>query len=69
MAVTTVVRVLGMTCGHCEDAVRAEVSQMPGVGDVVVDLASGDVTVTSQTELDRTALAAAVDEAGYVLAP
>jgi copper chaperone len=69
MAVTTVVHVVGMTCGHCEAAVRQEVGQLPGVTDVVVDLASGGVTVTSRTELDQAALAAAVDEAGYVLAP
>jgi copper chaperone len=69
MAVTTVVHVVGMTCGHCEAAVRQEVGQLLGVTDVVVDLASGGVTVTSRTELDQAALAAAVDEAGYVLAP
>jgi copper chaperone len=71
MTVTTVVRVMGMTCGHCETAVRQEVGQVPGVTDVAIDLASGEVTVTSQTELDQEAfarLAAAVDEAGYVLA-
>ncbi len=68
MAVTTVVHVVGMTCGHCEAAVRQEVGQLPGVTDVVVDLASGGVTVTSRAELDQAALAAAVDEAGYVLA-
>ena len=60
----------GMTCGHCVDAVTQEVSALPGVESVHVDLVAGGtstVTVTSTTPLDRSAVAAAVDEAGYEL--
>ncbi|HEY4603540.1 MAG TPA: heavy-metal-associated domain-containing protein, partial [Blastococcus sp.] len=36
--------VVGMTCGHCVSAVTEEVSQVPGVTAVDVDLASGGLT-------------------------
>ena len=32
--------VTGMTCGHCEHAVRAEVSRIPGVSAVAVSAAT-----------------------------
>jgi copper chaperone CopZ len=60
--------VQGMTCGHCSTAVTAELEQLPGVRRVVIELGSGQVKVTSETELDRSAVQAAVAAAGYVLA-
>jgi copper chaperone CopZ len=36
---------------------------------VVVDLASGNVTVTAAEPVDRADVAAAVEEAGYTLIP
>lgn len=64
---TTTYQVQGMTCGHCVQSVTREVGALPGVQNVDVDLASGAVTVTSERELDRDAVRAAVDEAGYEL--
>lgn len=66
---TTTFTVVGMTCGHCVAAVSAEVGKLPGVSDVQVDLGTGAVTVASTGPLARDQLAAAVDEAGYDLAP
>ena len=66
---TTDYVVTGMTCGHCVHAVTEEVSALDGVEDVAVDLGSGRLTVTSQTEIPYAAVAAAVDEAGYALTP
>ena len=60
--------VTGMTCEHCVKAVTQELTDIDGVSGVEVDLASGRVTVTSQSPLDDKAVAAAVDEAGYELA-
>jgi len=60
--------VTGMTCSHCVNSVGSEIGQIPGVTDVQVDLASGTVTVISDQPVDDTAVAAAVDEAGYELA-
>jgi copper chaperone len=59
--------VVGMTCGHCVTAVTEEVSAVPGVTGVDVDLGSGDLTVTSATPVDADAVRAAVEEAGYSL--
>lgn len=53
-----------MTCGHCEAAVKQEVGAVPGVTGVTVDLESKDVVVTG-AGLDREALVAAIDEAGF----
>jgi copper chaperone CopZ len=63
--------VVGMTCDHCVHAVTQEVSGLPGVRDVTVDLVPegrSHVHVTSDAALDRAAVAAAVEEAGYTLA-
>ena len=68
MSVRTTYHVVGMTCGHCVQAVTSELSQLPGVANVVVDLPSGEVTVTSVGTLAVDAVRAAVDEAGYTLA-
>ncbi|SCG44980.1 heavy-metal-associated domain-containing protein [Micromonospora inositola] len=65
--VTTTYQVQGMTCGHCVSSVSAEVGAIAGVSDVQVDLASGRVTVTSESQLDTDTVRAAVDEAGYDL--
>ena len=56
--------VVGMTCNHCARSVSEEVSEVPGVADVQVDLASGRLTVTGHGVSDA-AVAAAVEEAGY----
>jgi copper chaperone len=62
-----VYEVTGMTCDHCVQAVRGEVSAVAGVDAVEVDLASGRVTVSGAGFSDDE-IAAAVDEAGYALA-
>jgi copper chaperone CopZ len=67
MAVTSTYTVSGMTCGHCVQAVTGELTALPGVAAVQVDLASGAVTVTSEAPLADAAVRAAVDEAGYEL--
>lgn len=67
MSITTTYQVTGMTCGHCESAVRGELGRLPGVRDVTVDLATGAVTVVSDAPLSRADVQAAVDEAGYTL--
>ncbi|WP_149548423.1 heavy-metal-associated domain-containing protein [Streptomyces marokkonensis] len=67
-SVTTVYKVSGMSCGHCEGAVSGEISAIPGVSSVAAVAASGEVTVVSAAPLDEEAVRAAVDEAGYELA-
>ncbi|MFJ2189085.1 heavy-metal-associated domain-containing protein [Kitasatospora sp. NPDC087861] len=60
-------QVKGMTCGHCVTSVTAELKKIDGVTDVAVDLATGTVTVDSTLPLADSAVAAAIDEAGYDL--
>lgn len=67
MSTTATYTVDGMTCDHCVRSVTEEVKQIPGVADVAVDLTSGAVTITSDTDLDTAAVQAAVEEAGYEL--
>ena len=70
MSATTTINVAGLTCGHCVSAVTEELTAIPGVTDVSIDLVEGGtspVTVTSDQPLDDAAVAAAVDEAGYAL--
>lgn len=69
MSTSTTWTVAGMTCGHCVQAVTDEVSAIAGVEQVDVDLASGALTVVSSGPLTRESVEAAVDEAGYALAP
>ena len=66
---TATYQVTGMTCSHCVNAVTDELSQLPGVTDVAVDLQTGQATVTSDEPLSDETVAAAVEEAGYEVAP
>jgi copper chaperone len=56
--------VAGMTCRHCVMSVTDEVSEIAGVTDVAVDLATGGLTVTGAGFSDE-AVTDAVAEAGY----
>ncbi len=65
--VTATYPVTGMTCGHCVSAVTSELSAVPGVEQVDVDLAAGGVstvTVTSAQALTTEQVESALDEAG-----
>lgn len=61
--------VTGMTCEHCVRSVTEELTGIDGVTDVAVDLPTGVVTVISARSIDEAQIRAAVEEAGYVLAP
>lgn len=65
---TTTVTVTGMSCGHCATSVREELTEIPGVRAVDVDLASGSVTIDSDTVVEADAIRTAVEDAGYQLA-
>jgi len=58
--------VTGMSCGHCEKAVREAAAHVPGVSSVVVDLKGGRATVSFDPNATTlAAIAAAITEAGY----
>lgn len=62
---STAYAVTGMTCEHCERAVRTEVASIDGVTGVEVSAASGRLVIESTAPLDDAAVFEAVDEAGY----
>jgi copper chaperone len=64
MSETRSYTVPAMHCGHCERAVKEEVSAVDGVSEVAVDLDTKLVTVTGQA-FDDAAVRAAIAEAGY----
>jgi copper chaperone len=71
MSTTTTLPVVGMTCGHCIQAVTSELTALGGVQDIAVELVpdgTSVVTVTSAAPLDNAEVKAALDEAGYELA-
>lgn len=53
----------GMTCNHCVQAVKVALFEVPGVLNVDVDLASGRATVLGT--VDPALLVAAVTTEGY----
>ncbi len=64
---TTTYAVSGMSCAHCKATLTKAVGELDGVTGVDVDLATGQVTVTSTGEPDHALIAEVVDEAGYEL--
>ncbi|MDR2256389.1 MAG: heavy-metal-associated domain-containing protein [Arthrobacter sp.] len=66
----TTVTISGMTCGHCVMSVKEELSALPGVTGVDVDLVAGGLstaTVSAERELSVPEISEAVAEAGYTV--
>jgi len=57
-----------MTCAHCASAVRAEISKLPGITDVDVDVAAGTVRIVGDPLPGDAPLREAIEEAGYEFA-
>jgi copper chaperone CopZ len=64
MSETITYSVPGISCGHCRDAITAEVTALDGIESVNVDLDTKLVRISGE-HLDDAALVAAIDEAGY----
>jgi copper chaperone len=64
MTDTITYSVPGMSSGHCRAAITAEVSALPGVQQVDINLDTKLVQINGN-DLDHAALVAAIDEAGY----
>jgi copper chaperone len=54
----------GVSCGHCDAAISAEVGALPGVETVEVDL-ERKLVVISGRELNDKAIRGAIYDAGY----
>ena len=60
---SVLLKVDGMTCGHCVAAITSAVTPLAGVTDVAVDLADGTVSVIGSA--DRQAVIAAIEDTPY----
>ena len=58
-----VLKIEGMTCGHCKSSVEKALLKVSGVTQAEVDLAHKQAVVIGTA--DRSSLAKAIDEAGY----
>ena len=59
----TVLKIEGMTCGHCKVAVEKALKAVPGVTSAIVDLAKNEAVVIGSASHGD--LATAVEDAGY----
>lgn len=62
----TVLKVTGMTCGHCVMSVTKALQGVPGVEKADVNLEKGEALVHGDADLQ--AMLAAVKQAGYAAA-
>ena len=65
---TRSIAVTGMSCDHCANAIRAEISKLPGVTSIDVDVTAGTVRVSGDSLPEDASLREAVEEAGYEFA-
>ncbi len=61
----TVITVKGMTCGHCKAMVEKNLSKLPGVESVSVDLATGKTVIKG--EADSAAIREVIDDLGFTI--
>ncbi len=60
-----ILKITGMTCQHCVQAVNQALRSVPGVEQVEVNLDTGTAVIQGTAERDR--LIAAVTEEGYAV--
>lgn len=60
---TKVYKVKGMACPHCQASVEKAIAAVPGVEGVVVNLATGEATVSGTPS--ETDIRAAITAAGF----
>ncbi|MEV5981296.1 cation transporter [Streptomyces sp. NPDC052114] len=58
----------GMVCGHCAASVTEALTALDGVRDVDVDVQGGRVSVSSEREIEESAVDQALDDIGYEVA-
>jgi len=61
----TVLKVEGMSCGHCVKAVTGALEELPGVTSAQVSLEGKTATVEHSGEVSLDQMKAAIEEAGY----
>lgn len=59
----TIIKIEGMSCGHCKAAVEKALKAVPGVETAAVDLEKKQAVVTGNAAME--AMREAVEDAGY----
>ena len=62
---TTRLKIMGMSCGHCVGAVKEALEAVPGVMQATVDLAAATAVVEHGPTTEVDVLTRAVEEEGY----
>ena len=62
---TVLLKVDGMTCGHCVARVQKALDAAPGVDAAKIDLESGTAEIRFGTQTDTATLIGVVEAAGY----
>lgn len=62
---TTIIKINGMSCGHCSMAVKKALRQIEGVETVEINLEEKTATISSTTSLDINILKEIIDDEGY----
>lgn len=55
-----------ISCGHCAQAITQEVTTVPGVQNVKVDINTKRVSVEANDQVSTDTIVQAINEAGYV---
>ncbi len=67
MANQTTIQVEGMTCGHCESAVKNAVEAVDGVKQASASKDNKTVTILYEGELNSAEIKQAIEDAGYTV--
>ena len=59
----TIIKIEGMSCGHCKAAVEKALKAVPGIETALVDLEKKQAVVTGNAAME--AMREAVEDAGY----
>lgn len=63
-----VLKVEGMSCGHCVKSIESSVGELQGVSSVAVDLANKEVTVEFDNETTIEQIKETIEDQGYDIA-
>ncbi|MBN2441380.1 MAG: copper chaperone CopZ [Spirochaetales bacterium] len=63
---TITLNVPGMSCSHCEHAIKGAVKKLDGVDDVIIDLTDKTVEVSFHPEkVSEDSIKSAIEDQGY----
>jgi len=65
MMTTTILKIDGMTCGHCRAAVETAIQNVEGVRSARVDPEAGEAQVLHDAAADGQGLVEAIRKAGF----